>query len=257
MDFHSTQLADAVAQHGIDEFPKEAVGFVDQDERYVRLENTHKEPERHFLVAQYPRDAQAIIHTHTQQERDERGCFFVSAAPSYGDMQTQQTTGLPWGIMPMQANGRAAPMEWFGDQSPILPLLGRQFRSGSADCFCLVRDFHRLQWGVDDIPNLPRDNDWFKNPDPAFDLMSLERIEIANFQVIDQSQARPGDVVLGMIRSRRNNHSGLICPRGLVLHQMEGQLSRREPLNPWLRYIKLFVRHKQSEEWDGVLPTPE
>ena len=247
-------VKNAVIEHGREQFPKEAVGYVGQDGGYHPLENRHDDPTGHFLVSDYPRDATAIIHTHTRQETDAHGCLVVSAAPSFGDMQSQQTTAIPWGIQPMQANGPAGPMEWFGDESPILPLLGRQFRSGSADCFCLVRDFHRLQWGIDSIPNLPRDEDWHRKKEPEFDLMSPERIEIANFQIIDGSQARPGDVVLGSIGSRRINHAGLLCNRGLILHQIEHHLSCREPLNPWLRYVRLFVRHREAKEWDGELP---
>jgi cell wall-associated NlpC family hydrolase len=246
---------DAIA-HGLAEFPKEAVGVVIEGS-YVPLENMHEDPENHFRVPGYPYEAEALVHTHTQIRRHPlTGRKFISAAPSRSDMASQASMDIPWGILPMQANGPAGHIEWFGDSCPIPRLLNRSFLSGSRDCWCLVRDFFRLQWGIT-LLNVPRDDDWYKQPGDEFDLLGTHWIEQAGFKIIDSSQARPGDVVLGSIVSRRNNHTGLICSRGRVLHQIEGRSSQLESLLPWQKFINQVVRHPEAGDWDGEeLPVP-
>ena len=236
--------------HAEEEFPREAVGKVVADS-YVRLKNAHEDPEHHFRLERYPDDAVYLLHSHTQfRTQPLTGRRFVSAAPSRADMECQQEMRIPWGIQPMQSNGPAGPMEFFGDQVMIPPLLGRTFLSGSRDCWCLVRDLYRKQWDIV-LPNLPRDEDWYRQDGPEYDLLSSEQIAAAGFVEIDMAEARPGDVVLGSVASQRTNHTGLICARGLVLHQIEGRDSRREPINPWQRYIHRVVRHPGAGEWDG------
>ena len=241
-------VREAVIEHGMQEYPREAVGIV-RAGSYVPLENVHDDPANHFRLDAFPDGAQAVIHTHTRTD-SRLGPLHVSAAPSQSDMQTQQAMGIPWAIQPMQQNGPAGRLEWFGDTCPTPTLVGREFLSGSRDCWCLVRDFFRLQWGIN-LLNLPRDDDWYRRTEDEFDLLGPYWIKKAGFEPIEFSEARPGDVVLGSIASRRNNHTGLLCSRGLVLHQIEGRRSCLEPINPWQRYIHSVVRHKDAGEWDG------
>lgn len=243
-------IRDEVLAHGLEDFPNEAVGEV-RDGQYQRLVNVHEDPVNHFRLAEFPSSAEALVHTHTRTSRHRQtGQWHVSAAPSQSDMQSQQAMAIPWAIQPVQENGPAGQMEWFGDDCPIEPLLQRPFLSGSRDCWCLIRDFFRLKWGLT-LLNLPRDDDWYKQTGDEYDLLGLYNIRKAGFETVDFADARPGDVVLGAIASRRNNHTGLVCSRGRVLHQIEGGISRMEPITPWQRYIHTVVRHPEAGEWDG------
>ena len=77
---------------------------------------------------------------------------------------------MPWGIIPTDGERVGDPIMW-GDQLPIAPLIGREFRHGTSDCYTLVRDAYRLGkdgmkehgidgWPLDPIqlPEVPRDD---------------------------------------------------------------------------------------------------
>jgi cell wall-associated NlpC family hydrolase len=229
-------IAASVKQHALDEYPREAVGCVVASE-YQRLVNVAEDKLRSFRVNDYPDHFDAIIHSHTQSR---------SLAPSAADMASQQATGVPWGIV--VTNGHTVtPIEWFGGDSPISPYLGRSFLSGVRDCWTLIRDIYQQEQGVE-LPNLPRDEDWYQH---GIDLLSLANIEATGFRRIDAADVREGDLVLGRIRAQIVNHCGLYVGRGLILHHMEDRLSCREPMRPWQRTIKYFLRHKSMMNTDA------
>lgn len=235
----SPDIQSQVQAHALDEFPNEAVGVV-RDEKYIPLINTAADPLRSFRIDDYPAGAEALIHSHTQT---------TSTAPSAHDMASQQATGLPWAIT--ACNGvSCTPLDWFGDQAPIAPYLGRTFLSGVRDCWCLIRDIYRREQRIV-LPNLPRDEDWYEHD---IDLLSPENIASAGFRRIQFDEMRPGYVCLGMLASRIVNHCGLYLGRGLILHHMINRLSCREPVGPWERSIRYFLRHESlfepGAEWN-------
>lgn len=231
-------IAEAARLHALDVYPHEAVGCV-AGGMYLRLNNVSPEPARSFVVNEYPDDMRAVIHSHTAKGE--------SAAPSAADMASQQATGIPWGIH--VCNGiSATPIEWLGDDCPVAPYLGRQFLSGIRDCWTLIRDIYRQEQGVVTLPNLPRDDDWYKQ---GLDLLSLENIEAAGFRRVSAKDMQMGDLVLGSLTTRIVNHCGLYVGRGLILHHMEDRLSCREPIRPWMKTIRYFLRHESMFEPDA------
>lgn len=244
----------AAREHAMDEYPQEAVGAVVEGAHgrvYMPLQNVSDDPTHKFEIGARPLlPMLAIIHSHTMDQ---------SVAPSRVDMESQQATHIPWGII--RCDGlNTSPISWFGDQVPVAPLLGRQFVSGHHDCWGLVRDVYRTQFGIV-LPNFPRDENWYKDAAPhgkALDLFSVEHIIGMGATVIAQSEAREGDVVLGKIgRTGVVNHCGLLLGNGLVLHQLEGRLSRREPVGPWMRYIRYVVRHNKFMDSRELPPRVE
>lgn len=226
-------------EHATNAFPCEAVGAVVEGS-YRALVNTSDDPEKSFRVESIPLGTEALIHSHTRD---------TSIAPSAHDMASQQAMGMPWGIL--TCNGvSCSEIEWFGDGAPIAPYLGRKFLSGVRDCWCLIRDIYRQEQGVTGLPNLPRDEDWFER---GIDLLNPETIAAAGFRQIQFDQMQPGDLCLGMLASRVVNHCGIYVGRGLILHHMRDRLSCREPVKPWERTIRYFLRHESmfdpKSEW--------
>jgi len=56
------------------------------------------------------------------------------------------------------------------------------------------------------------------------------------------SVAPLGDVFLAQVRAPVPNHGGVYLDGGLILHHLEGRLSRREPLGPWRRFVTHALR---------------
>ena len=222
----------AARAHALVEFPKESVGAV-ADGEYRPLENSADSPKDSFRVVCYPESSVAIIHSHTQT---------ASVAPSADDMRSQQAHGKPWGII--SCNGRkASAIDWFGDQSTMHKFVGREFRSGSRDCWCLIRDLYKVGLGINSLPNLPRDSDWYEGHHPQ-DLLSNLEIEKAGFYRIDMAELRPWDIMLGSIGSRVTNHCAIYIGGDMILHHTEQAPSCRVILNPWKKRIRYFLRHK-------------
>lgn len=239
------------AAHCLEQYPKEAVGCVVGDGEFLPLDNVAENPEETFRVDKIPRTPMvALLHSHTRD---------FSTAPSRSDMESQQAMAIPWGIV--HCNGeRCGSVQWFGDQVEIPTLLGRQFVSGWTDCWCLMRDVYRQQFGIT-LQNIPRDENWWKREPPhnePLDLLGYERVIETGFVPISQSEMRPGDILMGRVLSEVVNHCALLLPNGLVLHQLDGKgrLSRRDNLNNWSRLIEFTVRHKSFVDDPDSMPVP-
>ena len=176
-----------------------------------------------------------------------------STAPSRMDMVNQQAMSIPWAIF--HCNGKTtSELQWFGDQLPIPPLLGREFVSGWTDCWCLVRDVYRAQFGIV-LENVPRNEDWSLGETPE-DYFSPENIERTGFKIISPDDARPGDVLLGRVKSKVNNHCALLLKNGYVLQQFFGEnhRSRRESIAQWARLVSYVGRHKSFVDDPDSIP---
>lgn len=242
------QVTAAAKEHALKEYPHESVGAI-YEGVYHALENVAPEPKKSFRLETYPAEASAIIHSHTQT---------TSCAPSHDDMVSQQMDDprRPWGIL--SCNGRTCKgIEWFGDAADVKPYVGRTFLSGQRDCWCLVRDIYRKELGVDTLPNLPRDDDWFRGPNPK-DLLSRMNIEKAGFERISLREMRPWDIVLGSIGSRVTNHCGIYIGNNQVLHHLEDALSTRALINPWVKRLRYYLRHSLLKDLSvEELPDPK
>ena len=237
---HDKSIAKAAGEHAKAEYPNESVGVIIEGSDgdcglvYLPLENTSDDPTNEFTLGARPRcPIHGLIHSHTMG---------TSTAPSRTDMMSQQAMGIPWGIL--HADGKIfSPLLWIGDQLPVAPLIGRDFISGHHDCWALVRDVYRTQFGIV-LENYPRNEDWYME-EGSEDLMGYENIIAAGFIVVDKQDTRQGDVLLGRVgRAGVSNHCGIVTGNELVLHQLANARSRREPRTPWMKFIYHVARHK-------------
>ena len=96
--------------------------------------------------------AQMILHSHPN------GPVF----PSRPDMEGQIATAVPWGIIALDEERIGDPEIW-GDQLPVVPLLGRSFMHGIRDCYSLIRDTFRL--GREGLAEQDISQNWPLDPD--------------------------------------------------------------------------------------------
>lgn len=260
LKLHPKVLAE-IQQHAQELYPVEACGLL-VDGAYIRCENVAAPLESHredlgydcpccmcsFEIApeeylSHP-NIEAVIHSHPG------GPFF----PSERDMQGQLDTDVPWGIL-MVDEDRASHVEFWGDQLPIKPLIGREFVHGITDCYSLIRDVFRLgkdalkeqgvtdEWPMDPVfmADVPRSDAWWEHEDR--DLYS-ELFESRGFHKIAASEVLPGDVFLGSVKSKKLNHGGVYIGNDLIIHHLPTKLSVRSPAGLWARAAKLWIRHK-------------
>lgn len=220
------QIAQDAKQHALEKYPRNSTGCV-IDGKYVPIEKLYE--------IEVP-VMQGVIHS-------RMSTTLKTPAPSRPDMRNQQHMATPWAVF--HCNGTTcSELQWFGDQLPIPPLLGRKFVSGWTDCWCLVRDVYREQFGIL-LENVPRNGDWSQGEHPE-DYFSPENIERTGFKIISPDDARPGDVLLGRVKSRVNNHCALLLENDQVLQQFagEGYVSCVESITQWSKLVTYVGRHK-------------
>jgi len=232
--FVTGQMILDAERHFASVWPEEGVGFL-LATGFKPVANIAENKETHFaiapaewLLAEGP--ILAILHSHPRTD----------PVPSEADMRSQIDSNVPWGVMQSSAEGCSDPT-WFGDQLEPLPLLGRPFVHGVADCFALVRDYFRQTHGII-LPDQPRDQDWFKKGQDFYAFYrdwGFSPVETES----DFANIRPGDCFLMKLRSPVLNHAGIYTGDGLILHHLEGYLSHHVPLHTWASHVALWVRH--------------
>jgi len=126
-------------------------------------------------------------------------------------------------------------------------LLGREFKHGEQDCYSLMRDFYRMNFGIE-VPDIARPDNWWE-PDAAGKTLSLylDNYVWAGFRLhtLHPKDWLPGDVILMAIRSEVANHGAILLPSGEIIHHFYGQLSEIGTYNRpiWRDNTVALLRH--------------
>jgi cell wall-associated NlpC family hydrolase len=243
----------AIADHALAEYPRESCGLVvshDGLERYVPCRNLSAAPGEHFVMS--PEDYAlaedmgpiiAVVHSHPG----------APARPSMADKTMAEKSGVDkWVIISVgvQADGANGVEDWceFGPSGYVAPLIGREWAHGTLDCYGIVRDWYRVERGID-LPDFDRADRWWE--DGASNLY-MEHFAEAGFVDVGQSaELQPGDVLLMQIRSKNDvpNHAGIYLGDNIMLHHMYGRLSGRTVWGGmWAHALRTVLRYK------GVAP---
>lgn len=236
----SLQLIALMKQHAVEAYPHESCGLVVSGE-YIRIENVADKPEDGFVMPSgtYLKYAdaglEAVVHSHPDGP----------AHPSLIDMQQQQATGIPWGVIMSTAEVASDPV-WFGEGAPIPDLVGRSFCHGVTDCYAIIKDWYALERGIK-LPDFPRSYDWWVET-PEAD-MYRQNFKKAGFSVLkDPSDVKVGDVFLAQVRSTVPNHGGVYIGDGLIIHHLVSRLSCRQPLQMWNKAVVTWLRYTGVED---------
>ena len=167
-------------------------------------------------------------------------------------MQGQIATGKPWGISVIGENEVIETFFW-GDSLDVPSLSGRVFKHGIADCYSLVRDWYRLL-GIT-LPVNPRDRDWW---DLGQNIVDEGFEEKGFYKLPSPSDLRIGDVFIGRIGAKVNNHCGVYVGNGCVLHHLPKRLSKAETAHRWVasKVVSYAVRFKGEDiqKKAGLIP---
>lgn len=231
------KVNEAAKEHARLACPREACGIVRNGE-YIRCDNLAENPKRSFRIKpELLIGAQAIVHSHVGQNGD-------GPQPSAHDMRGMIKTAIPWGICWTNGKSTYGPI-WIGDHNLDEPLIGRKFLHGVYDCYALVRAW-RWQTQKIKMPEIPRDNEWWKKRDgkDPEDLIG-DSLQAAGAYYIDIQDAKEGDILIMQILSRVPNHCAILETNNIILHHPGpdvGTESRREPLREWERFVRKAVR---------------
>ncbi|PKH20239.1 peptidase P60 [Enterobacterales bacterium CwR94] len=233
------KLMNAIREHVASEYPREACGLIVQEGRkqiYIPCRNVASEPKEHFLMAQDDfQEAQKrgevlmVVHSHPD---------VVQLIPSERDRIQCDHMSIEWGIM-----------SWpDGDWCTISPrgereYAGRQWLLGYADCWTLIRDYYRLEFGIE-LSDWSVDYEWWKGgKENRYD----ENWQAEGFVQVPLESMSPGDIIMMQIGdSPVTNHAGIYLGDNIMLHHITEQLSTRIPYGEyWRTRTMRIVRHKE------------
>lgn len=232
-------------EEGAKAYPNEACGYVVRKGRKsiaVACVNSSETPSSHFLISMQERlrveqigEIVGVWHTHVDE----------SPAPSEADKVGCETSDLPWFILSV-FGGEEMGFSELVTVEPCgfeLPYLERPYAFGVLDCWSLVRDYYKREFGIalGDYPRIERF--WAK----GHDLFGLNWKQEGLVQLIDQ-EPQHGDLFFiqtdagGVI-----NHVAIYLGDDMILHHCHGRLSRRDIYGGyWQKHTVLHLRHKSK-----------
>lgn len=252
------QLQDIIVDHGKSVYPNEACGFIAQGSSglyYSPRENKSTTPKDTFEIdpQEWDPTCVAVVHSHPN----------TAFEPTKADMEGQINTAVPWGIYSIRQDWETkefltSDIMYFGKGVPIPPLVGRTFRWGPSgsdnggDCYAIIKDFYKLKYNID-LPEFPRDNHWWKNGGDMY----RDGFVQAGFRQISEHELQDGDVFLAQVLSKVPNHGGIYLSndqdgKGMCLHHLTDQLSRRDNINVYKRFITHFLRYDGERREEGT-----
>jgi proteasome lid subunit RPN8/RPN11 len=220
--------------HAYEAFPRESCGLLvirKGREVYWRCRNIgvgtdqfviHPED---YAAADIHGEIVAVVHSHPG----------LSPKPSQADRVACEASGLPWHIVgvPSQSWAHIEPTGY------VAPLVGREWSHGVLDCYALVRDWFRMECGVD-LPNFARFDDWWKRGENLY----IENFAQAGFAAVEASDPQKGDCFLMQVASPVPNHAAVYLGDGLILHHLQGRLSSRDVYGGyWQKVMTHVLRH--------------
>lgn len=238
------RLIKKVAEHAKSVYPEECCGLVVErngEQEYIPCKNIHpdsvdKEKGREYNFAIDPVDYAnvedlgkiiLIVHSHPN----------ASSRPSKADIARCNQSGIDWLILGYPS------MDHRIIESIDPDLVGRPFSLGVYDCYGLIMDYYRLNFGIV-LPDFRVDYPWWEEEGNE---LYLDNYEKAGFYEIDQKEAKVHDVVFiqwGKTKARAN-HAGIIVSDNEILHHMYGRLSSKDVYNYQYRERTVkIVRYK-------------
>lgn len=239
-------LLKVIQEAAMARFPQEACGLVvqvGQKSIAVETENSSEIPNAQFLIAaeEYARCADmgeiiGVWHTHTNGNNQ----------PSDADYAGCENTGLPWYLLPVTQKHDLSfvfePLVYFEPEGREIPYVGRPYAFGAMDCWSLVRDYHKREFGIE-LGDYPRYHEFWKNSETNFFNDCWEKENLVD---VTGAMAQVGDIFFIQTDNSGNpNHVAVYIGDDKILHHCHGRLSRRDTYGGgyWAKHTVRHVRH--------------
>lgn len=237
-------LVQAFQDEAAAQYPNEACGLVvahGKKQKFIPCKNAASDPLHAFEISieewQTVADQYEIIgvwHSHPNMtnvpsECDLVGCensevpwFITGVTLDEGFIFTETSTTNPSGFM--------------------LDYLGRPYSYGVIDCYSLVVDYYKKEYGIE-LPRLPENRSTrFWETDPPQPLME-EACELIGMEVVHDTP-QVGDLFLIQTCGKVANHVAIYIGDDMILHHCENRLSARAIYGGyWHKHTVRHLRH--------------
>lgn len=241
----TTDLYEFIKQAGVRSYPTEACGVVIRVGKKsipIQCGNVSGDPLNTFLICpnDYANAAEqgeiiAIWHTHPEHP----------AQPSQADQAGCNASELPWfivGVYKRESGFEFSDLIETNPNQEEAPYEGRPYAYGTFDCYTLVRDFYRREFGII-LGEYPRVHRFWNQ---GLDFFTKGYPEQGFIQLIDQ-KPEYGDLMIMQINSRLSiaNHIAIYTGDGKILHHCQNRLSRKDVYGGmWADTTVHHIRHK-------------
>ena len=234
-----------VMDTAIKSYPCEACGVVvalpNGKQEVIPCRNIAEDP-RNFFMADYDDVAKArergeivaVWHTHVE----------IPNVPSEADRKACEASAIPFLIYTISKG------EEFHLSEPYVltpsgaetDYLGRPYVEGIFDCYSLLRDYYRREFGIH-LNDYPRTESGGAKGFTRF----IERYEQEGFQLVSDGSYKPGDVFfMQVMNDSCPNHIGIYLGDEIIMHHCHGRLSKRDVYGGfWAKHTTHHLRHKQ------------
>lgn len=242
----SQETIETFAKHVVAEYPKEAVGVIIND-KYIACKNVHDNPTEQFrldakealnIEISENSKIQAVMHSHPYDAKtgnEFRRNMYDPAWPSVVDQQAWMLDNIPWGIVATDGTG-ISEINWLEDE--IQPFELRKFAWFTADCYSLVRDWHRINSNVT-LPNLPREHNFWKK---GINTIEEGILQMPNVTKHPYEHAQIGDVAVFCFEGNIVCHLGVISGQNEMMHQWVDRYVETGRWDQWSRRCKYVLR---------------
>lgn len=215
--------------------PNEVCGFI-VDGQLMPCENIHDTPETHFAIsaedyakAEAAGTIDAVYHSHGPDSPQKF---------SGHDAKSCRQINIPW-LLFCSKTGNFI----YADPTGNAPYQGRQWVYGVQDCYALVRDFYRREFGIvlDDFER-GEELEWESKDWQMFGRHYASQ----GFTRIDQPMQK-GDILLMQIDAPCPNHVGVMAGDGMLFyHHLMDRLSEQSIYGGmWSKVTSYVLRHKE------------
>ena len=228
----------AAIAHAEAEYPREACGLVvvvKGREKFWPCKNLATEEDsfvldpKDYAAADDAGEIVAVFHSHPNMQ----------PTPSMADRAACEASGVPWYILGWPCGN----WEKLSPEGYKPPLIGREWCYGTLDCYSLVRDWYKQNWGLE-LSDYERHGEWwFKGLNTFVDNFKNE-----DFVEVDQeSDPQHGDALLMQIVSPVPNHVAIYLEDNIILHHLEKRLSSRDILTGYYRKNTTHILRHRSQ----------
>ena len=214
------EFLDDIAQHFEADYPGEGCGIlavVKGKMKWFPCVNIATDKDdfvidpKQYIKINRTSDIVAIVHSHPD----------ALNTPSQSDIDHCDAVGIPYYIF-------SYPDMELHIQQPkhhVQPLLGREYKFGSLDCFESARDYYREKLKIDLPLREAFEDDWWKK---GLDYFSSDNLKKWNFKEV--SDLLPGDLLIFSVEASVGNHCGVYLGNDMFFHHAVNRLSCRDSL---------------------------
>lgn len=245
----SNDLMTFIQAEGARQYPNEACGLVVRVGKKsvpVACKNVAENPQQHFVmdVRDYAAASDmgeiiGIWHTHVE----------LPPVPSDADKMGCESWEMPWYIVSVyKAEGGYS----FSEMTVTKPsgfeldYIERPYAFGVLDCWTLVKDYYRREFGIRLNNDYPRVAEFWKN---GYDIFgNSENWEREGLVELIGEEPRTGDLFLIQTdNTGKPNHIAIYLGDEVILHHCHGRLSRRDIYGGyWQKHTVHHLRHKSK-----------